>query len=417
MTWRDATGSSSAGKSSCVSGWEMCSGEPVMLKAEKRIRETIRQHSLIEKGDHIVVGLSGGPDSVCLFHVLLKLREELGLTIHPVHVNHQFRPGAAEADQAYVVNLCSRFGLETRVFTVDCTALAKELGMTSEEAGRKARYDAFCKVADEAEAAICGHGECGSSAAGGSTAVGICHTSTGRVKIAVAHNANDQAETVLFRILRGTGMDGLAGMAYAREERRGDNTGQAGDMPEQLGGTYRIVRPLLDVWREEIEEYCEANGLDPVTDHTNNEAIYTRNKIRLDLIPCIEENYNGNFREGLVRMAKIAAADKEYFWEETERAYARLRIRNVAKASAAEASSDAPATVVILDWRGLADCHEALRHRVVMKAFGEIGLEQDITAERLAAADKIILGRVGGKKVEFPHGHSLSVGKGVVEIV
>ena len=379
-----------------------------MLKAEKRIRETIRRHSLIEKGDHIVVGLSGGPDSVCLFHVLLKLREELGLTIHPVHVNHQFRPGAAEADQAYVVNLCSRFGLETRVFTVDCTALAKELGMTSEEAGRKARYDAFCKVADEAEAAAGGHGECGSSAAG-------------RVKIAVAHNANDQAETVLFRILRGTGMDGLAGMAYAREERRGDNTGQASDMPEQLGGmpggTYRIVRPLLDVWREDVEEYCEANGLDPVTDHTNNEAIYTRNKIRLDLIPYIEENYNGNFQEGLVRMAKIAAADKEYFWEETERAYARLRIQDVAKASAAEASSDAPATVVILDWRGLADCHEALRHRVVMKAFGEIGLEQDITAERLAAADKIILGRVGGKRVEFPHGHSLSVGKGVVEIV
>ena len=388
-----------------------------MLKAEKRIRETIRRHSLIEKGDHIVVGLSGGPDSVCLFHVLLKLREELGLTIHPVHVNHQFRPGAAEADQAYVVDLCSRFGLETRVFTVDCNALAKELGMTSEEAGRKARYDAFCKVADEAEAAIGGHGECGSSADGGSTAAGICHTSTGRVKIAVAHNANDQAETVLFRILRGTGMDGLAGMAYAREEYRGDNTGQAGDMP---GGTYRIVRPLLDVWREDVEEYCEANGLDPVTDHTNNEAIYTRNKIRLDLIPYIEENYNGNFREGLVRMAKIAAADKEYFWEETERAYARLRIRDVAKASAAEASytsSEAPSDAVILDWRGLAECHEALRHRVVMKAFGEIGLEQDITAERLAASDKIILGRVGGKKVEFPHGHSLSVGKGVVEIV
>ena len=119
-------------------------------------------------------------------------------------------------------------------------------------------------------------------------------------------------------------------------------------------------------------------------------------------------------------MAKIAAADKEYFWEETERAYARLRIQDVAKASAAEAADASPnaqAAAVILDWRGLADCHEALRHRVVMKAFGEIGLEQDITAERLAAADKIILGRVGGKKVEFPHGHSLRVGKGVVEIV
>lgn len=342
-----------------------------MANAEKRIRETIRKHNLIEKGDHIVLGLSGGPDSVCLFHVLCAMAEEMDLTIHPVHVNHQLRPGAAEDDQKYVETLCTDAGLEVRVFTADCNAMARELGMTSEEAGRKARYDAFFQVAKEV--AEEGH----------------------KVKITVGHNANDQAETVLFRILRGTGMDGIAGMAYEREERR-------------ESGAFCVVRPLLDTWREEVEAYCEAHHLDPARDHTNSEGLYTRNKLRLDLIPYIEEHYNSNVQEGLVRMAKIAAADKDYFWEETARTYRML------KTPAGLTLDGEPADEVTLDWRGLANCHEALRHRIVLKAFDEIGLTQDITAERLEAADKIILGGVGGKTVEFPHGYSLRVGKGAV---
>ena len=341
-----------------------------MTNAEKRIRDTIRRHNLIEKGDNVILGLSGGPDSVCLFHVLQGMAGEMDLSIYPVHVNHQFRPGAAEEDQKYVEELCAAAGLTARVFTVDCSAMAEKLGMTSEEAGRKARYDAFFEVA--AEAAEKGHS----------------------VKIAVGHNANDQAETVLFRILRGTGMDGIAGMAYEREERRD-------------GGTFPVVRPLLDTWREEVEAYCEEYDLKPVTDHTNTEELYARNKLRLDLIPYIEGKYNGNFQEGLVRMAKIAAADKEYFWEETSRAF--LMLRTPEGLTLSEEASEA----VTLDWRGLANCHEALRHRIILKAFDEIGLTQDITAERLEAADKIILGNVGGKTVEFPHGYSLSVGKGV----
>ena len=362
-----------------------------MLKAEKQIRETICKHNLIEKGDHIVIGLSGGPDSVCLFHVLLKLREEMDLTIHPVHVNHQLRPGAAEADQNYVERLCADAGLNPHVFTVDCNALAEQLGMTSEEAGRKARYDAFCRVAAEAAA----------EAAAAKAEDSGCTSPD--VKIAVGHNADDQAETVLFRILRGTGMDGLAGMAYMREEKRSADAGEP-------GGTFRIIRPLLDVRRDEVEDYCSAQGLQPVTDHTNNEEIYTRNKIRLDLIPYIEEKYNTNFREGLIRMAKIAAADKAYFWEETARAYEQLRMP-AAPRTETGAETDA---VIALDWRGLAECHEALRHRIVLKAFDEIGLTQDITAERLAAADKIIQGKTGGKTVEFPHGYLLRAGKGVI---
>ena len=160
----------------------------------EKVRRTVEEHKLISKGQHIVVGLSGGPDSVCLFHILMRLRKEYDLTIHPVHINHKFRPGAAERDQAYVEELCRKNGLECRTFVVDCNVMADELHMTSEEAGRKARYDAFYQVANE---------------------VGMHED----VKIAVAQNANDQAETILFRLLRGTGTDGLAGIAYERKER------------------------------------------------------------------------------------------------------------------------------------------------------------------------------------------------------
>lgn len=351
-----------------------------MTKAEKRIRATIREHNLINYGDHIVMGLSGGPDSVCMFHVLLSLAEEMNLSIYAVHVNHKFRPGAAERDQKYVEDLCAKYGVAEKSYTVDCNELAVQLGMTSEEAGRKARYDAFFETAESVT----------ESFGGGSGDFAFDH-----VKIAVAQNANDQAETILFRILRGSGTDGLAGIAYERYERRGERT-------------YRVIRPLLDTCREDIEAYCEENGLDPVIDHTNNEEVYSRNRIRLDLIPYLEKKYNENIREGLCRLGRNAAADKEYFYQETDRKMEQLRI---IKDSAGIPFGEGQ---VVLDRAGLAECHKAIRHRVMFRAFAETGLTQDITAERLAAADAIIEKKQGAKTVEFPHGYRVTVARGRV---
>lgn len=343
-----------------------------MKKAAERVRRTIREHNLIQKGDHIVMGLSGGPDSVCLYHVLLGLAGELELTLHPVHINHMFRPGAAERDQKYVEELCEKMGTPAISMTVDCSRMASELGMTSEEAGRKARYDAFFEAAGRIE-----------------------EEPGRRVRIAVAHNAEDQAETVLFRILRGTGTDGLAGMAYEREERRGERT-------------YPVIRPLLDTSRKDIEEYCETMGLEPVTDHTNNEPLYARNRLRLELIPYLEREYNSNIKDCLTRLGSIAAEDKDYFWNETIRVMEALRVE---EGSCREQGVSAG---VVLDRAGLAACHPAIRHRVMMKAFGETGLTRDITAERLGAADEIIMKKQGPKVVEFPHGFRITVKKGMV---
>ena len=142
---------------------------------------------------HIVLGLSGGPDSVCLFSVLTELAGEMNLTLHPVHINHRFRPGAAEEDQTYVEELCRSNGLSCRSFVYDCPAMAREQKLTPEEAGRKARYEAFFKVAGEIHAS------------------GV---PASKIAVAVAQNANDQCETILFRILRGTGTDGLSAVCH-----------------------------------------------------------------------------------------------------------------------------------------------------------------------------------------------------------
>lgn len=366
-----------------------------MLK--EKVRKTIEEHTLIRKGDHIVLGLSGGPDSVCLFNVLRDLAGEMELKIVPVHVNHMFRPGAADKDQEYVERICREAGLECRSFTVDCNALAEEKGLTGEEAGREARYEAFYAVAGEIAGSIAkDRSEAGSD------------EEAPDVLIAVAQNANDQAETILHRIIRGTGPDGLSGIAYKRYEK---------DVP--------VIRPLLDITREEIEEYCRENRLDPVTDHTNSEPVYLRNRIRLELLPLLEK-YNSNIVETLARLARIAAADREHMGRETEEALSQALIREegmpeerepavtdeiISHGKGAEFSGPGR---LILDRAGLAGLDGPIRHRTVRLAFEKIGLAQDITEERLVAADAIILKKQAPKTVQFPHGYRLTVARGEV---
>ena len=254
-------------------------------KDMKKIMKTITEHNLIQNNQHIVLGLSGGPDSVCLFHVLMDLAQEMNLTIHPVHINHKFRPNAAERDQEYVEKLCADKGVRCHSFVVDCQAIADKERITSEEAGRRVRYESFSAVAME----LCAGGipkEC--------------------IRIAVAQNADDQAETILFRILRGTGTDGLSGINYERTDENG----------------FVIVRPLLDVTKAEVMDFCREKGLNPCIDHTNNQPVYTRNKIRLELIPYLEKLYNPNIRETLIRMGKAAGSDSEYIAGEAEKAFA-----------------------------------------------------------------------------------------------
>lgn len=316
----------------------------------------------MEDGTHIVLGLSGGPDSVCLFDVLLELSAVKNFRIHPVHVNHKFRPGDAERDQEYVEELCRQRGLTCRTFTVDCNALAREEGLTSEEAGRKARYDAFFEtaqgIAQELTQGIAQElaGELEQHCTQEPSMPG-----TDKIAIAVAQNANDQAETILFRMLRGTGTDGLAGIAYKRYERG-----------------FAIVRPLLDVPRDEIEKYCEERNLSPRIDHTNNEAIYARNKIRLELLPMLREKFNPNIIETINRLGKNAAADKDYLAQQARDAYEE-----------ALENADGRSCTVEVTTAKLDRMHKAVRMRVYNYLLADVGMEENLTEGQLEAIEKV----------------------------
>lgn len=294
---------------------------------------------------------------MCLFHVLMNLKEELNIEIHPVHVNHLFRPGAAEEDQRFVEDFCRRFGLECRTFVVDCNARAREEGISSEEAGRNARYEAFYQVAEEIMEREAIPGD--------------------RIRIAVAQNQNDQAETLLMRIIRGTGPDGLAGIDYIREGKKG----------------IRIIRPLLDIPREAIESYCLENRLEPREDHTNKEAVYTRNKIRLKLIPWIEEQFNPEIREALIRLSAIAREDRECLEELVEEA------------------DRAPLTV-----NRYSSLPPAIRKRLILRKLAEKGLEQGVSSVHLNRSDQLILQGRTGSRLDFPEGFCLKIQYGNILI-
>lgn len=333
---------------------------------KQRVLETIKTHELLEEGTHIVLGLSGGPDSVCLFDVLLELSAVKNFRIHPVHVNHKFRPGDAERDQEYVEELCRQRGLTCRTFTVDCNALAREKGLTSEEAGRKARYDAFFETAQGIAQELAQELTQGFAQELAGELEQHCTQEpsmpgTDKIAIAVAQNANDQAETILFRMLRGTGTDGLAGIAYKRYERG-----------------FAIVRPLLDVPRDEIEKYCEERNFSPRIDHTNNEAIYARNKIRLELLPMLREKFNPNIIETINRLGKNAAADKDYLAQQARDAYEE-----------ALENADGRSCTVEVTTAKLDRMHKAVRMRVYNYLLADVGMEENLTEGQLEAIEKV----------------------------
>ena len=237
---------------------------------------TIKKNNLIQKGDKIVLGLSGGPDSVCLLHILKRLKDVLDIEVYAAHLNHQIRGMEAQKDALYVSQLCESLGIKSFVKSIDVPKYCKENKLSIEEGARKLRYEMFFEIKESLNAD----------------------------KIAIAHNLNDQAETVLMRMMRGTGLQGLKGIDYIR-----DNV---------------IIRPILDIERSEIEAYCEEYNLNPRIDKTNLESIYTRNKIRLELIPYMKENFNSNVTESIVRMSNSLKCDNDFIEEEAIKAFDKV---------------------------------------------------------------------------------------------
>ena len=334
------------------------------LNTENILKNTIKKESLIEKDGHVVVGLSGGPDSMCLFHLLYSLREEFNITLSAVHLNHGFRPGFAEQDQEFVENYLKRMGIYCYSKTVDVNQSAAVNGDTPEEAGRNERYKAF----DEEASRILQTG-----------------IQKDKIKIAVAQNRNDRAETILMRIMRGTGPDGLAGIPYKRKSEVG----------------FDIIRPLLDVDRKDIEDYCNVHNLNPRRDHTNDETEYSRNKIRLDLIPKIKSEYNDNIEDALLRLSTYASTDKDYFNEcvsEILRSHCIIT-----------QNEDAEAKEIRISRHHLTETHPAVSHRLINDVLKILGLTQGIEAVHIENAMNIINNGKTGKTAEFPSGFKMVI--------
>lgn len=231
------------------------------------VKNTIKKHNLITHNDRVLIGLSGGADSVALFHMLMRLSKELDFTVACAHVNHSLRE-TADRDMLFCEKLCRENGVEFFCKTADIATGAKIAGMSEEAYARGVRYEFFASL--------------------------------GFDKIATAHNKNDVAETLLLNFMRGAALSGLGGIPYVRNN---------------------IIRPLLDVKKCDVVVFCRENGYEFVTDETNFEEVYTRNKIRLDLIPKIEEKFNPNFVNIAANNARLLREDAEFLDSIAEKEY------------------------------------------------------------------------------------------------
>lgn len=305
-----------------------------------QVRTTIDRFQMFRPGDVVVVGVSGGPDSVALLDLLYRLREELKLSLHVAHFNHRLRVEAA-AEEEFVRQLASTYGLPVTVEAADVAAYAKERHLSVEVAARELRYSFFARVLSQ----------------------------VGGTKVALGHQANDQAETVLLNLLRGTGLAGLKGIPPVRGP---------------------FVRPLLEVPREAIEGYCTFRGLRPCRDASNVLLIYQRNKIRHELLPLLQRGFNPEIVGALCRLAEVVREEEEFLAGEARRIYDRLREVEAAGISLARDS--------------LAALPRAMARRVVRLAYREVAgsaynLDFHHTEEVLALTE-----RPTGKEVRLPRG-------------
>lgn len=345
------------------------------MNAKESVKRCIAEHKLIDRGDILVLGLSGGPDSMCLFDILSELKTELGFCLFALHFNHCVRGAQADKDEEFLKEYCKAVKTELKTVKEDIPALAKDLGLSVEEAGRKRRQQCLADYCKELKERFDSFPDSLPSDAPGEALVNARNKAS-VVKVVLAHNADDQAETVLLRLLRGTGVHGLAAMRFKRED--------------------GLIRPLLSTPRSEIEGYCKARGLEPRIDSTNLSVDYLRNRIRLELLPELAE-INPNIKNTLVRLAENAAQDDDFL---TSEAGSRL--------------SDKDKGLFVKELR---EMPEAIFHRVIKLKFAQIGLSEDISSVHINALKSCIIRNIGNKTVEFPNGYRAYINHGVVEFL
>jgi tRNA(Ile)-lysidine synthase len=330
-------------------------GKPVKQQfLDQRVLGYIREHHLVDAGQTMLVSVSGGQDSVCLLHLLNQLQPELGIKLHVAHLDHQLRGKESAADARYVARLAKSLGIPATVAKRDAAAYQKEHGLSLEEAAREVRYNFLAETA----------------AAAGADAV------------AVGHTLDDHVETILLHLVRGTGTRGLRGLQPVTKRR-------------VSGKDLTIVRPLLTVRRDETGAYCTRFELKPRQDATNLSMEPLRNRVRLELLPLLQ-NYNSGIFEALQRTAQIAGDDITHLEEEAVRYWPKV--------------ADKQGDVIVLDKKALFKLPVSVRRYLLRQAIETAaGDLKDIEArhieEIMQAMDK-----PAGKQISLPYGLVFAVG-------
>jgi tRNA(Ile)-lysidine synthase len=326
-------------------------------------RKNGHEHLLLRES--LVVGVSGGADSLALLHILIALRGEQAINLHVAHINHGFRRSEGQEDAEFVRRTAQEWGLPFTTCSFDVPAYAKHHKLSGEDAARRVRYAFLAGVAAQV---------------GGT--------------VTVAHNADDQVETVLLNMLRGTGVSGLAAMdALGLVPILADEPEFAGLSNVALPTAIEVFRPLLSIWREEITRYCEAVGLHPRTDATNQDPKYRRNQIRHELLPHLEQAYSPAIKRHLFNLAEIASAEDRLVEQLADQEWGRV------------ADVSAGTGIVQFVCGEFAQVPEALRRRIVRRAIREVaGTLEGITFEHTCKACEVLAGAQDSpSELHLPH--------------
>lgn len=320
------------------------------------VAEQIDKYHMVTPGETLVVGVSGGPDSMALLHILCRLRETLKIKLVVAHLNHCFRGAEADADARFVEDIARRLQLPAFVEARDVPAYIEGRSISPQVAAREVRYNFLAEVA----------------------------VKTGASRVVLGHHADDQAETILLHILRGTGASGLKGMLPVRDD--------------------FYIRPLLAVRRRDIEEYCRRHNLPTRLDSSNMQTKYMRNRVRLELLPILESKYNPNLVESLNRLGEICRDEDDYMEQQAAQIFCRARL-------------SPGGNTLRLDMDRLATAPRALLRRVIRRAWAEIcGDQAEISYRHIEQVLAIINGGGGYRQVNLPRGIIFKKYYGVLEL-
>ena len=303
---------------------------------EETVLKTIEKYNLINTDDKIVLGVSGGPDSLFMLNILNNLKEQLHVELVVAHVNHMIRE-EANSEEEFVKDFCKKINVEFYSKRIEVEKYANNNKIGIEEAGRKIRYDFFEEISRQ----------------------------VGANKIAVAHNKNDKVETIIMHLLRGSGISGLQGI--------------------QPKTNNKIIRPIIEIERTDIEKYCKQQNLKPRIDKSNFDNNYTRNKIRNIVIPYIKQEFNPNFIEAISRLSEVITDENAFLNKLTEKEYKNILIQKKDKE-------------IILDLKKFNELDNIIKKRIILYTISKLrGSSQGIEKIHIEDIVKLCKNNIGNK--------------------